>query len=92
ERALLIVLGEVGHQIAAEATISDSGLIVRAREAVDSAHPESVVQYVVRTADTVVIDDAMIQPEFAMDPYVRQRQVRSVLCLPLTTQARLVAV
>ena len=32
------------------------------------------------------------QPAFAADPYIRQHQARSILCLPLITQAKLIGV
>ena len=32
------------------------------------------------------------EPSFAADPYVRQRQARSILCLPLINQAKLIGV
>ena len=51
---------------------------------------ESVLQYVLRTRESVILDDATSQPLFAADPYVRQRKARSILCLPLITQAKLI--
>ena len=32
------------------------------------------------------------EPSFAADPYIRQRQARSILCLPLINQAKLIGV
>jgi PAS domain S-box-containing protein len=52
--------------------------------------PESVLHYVLRARDSVILDEAATHPSFAADPYVRQRQARSVLCVPLITQAKLV--
>jgi GAF domain-containing protein len=40
----------------------------------------------------VILDDAATQPEFAAHPYIRQRQARSILCLPLINQAKLIGV
>ena len=45
-----------------------------------------------RTRDCAVLDDAAIQPPFATDPYVNQRQARSILCLPLINHAKLIGV
>jgi PAS domain S-box-containing protein len=53
------------------------------------ALPESVLHYVVRTNESVILDDAAAQSAFAADPYIRQRQARSILCLPLINQGRL---
>jgi PAS domain S-box-containing protein len=51
-----------------------------------------VLHYVLRTRESVILDDAAAQPEFAADPYLRERQARSILCLPLITQAKLTGV
>ena len=42
-----------------------------------------------RTSESVILDDAAAQSAFAGDPYIRQRQARSILCLPLINQGRL---
>jgi PAS domain S-box-containing protein len=90
ERALLIV----EQRIAAEAvTTGDSVLVQLCDEPVTAAAlPESALHYVVRTNESVILDDAAAQSAFAADPYIRQRQARSILCLPLINQGRLNAV
>lgn len=50
----------------------------------------SVVNLAVRTKTTVVSDDAAAESRFARDPYVADNKLRSVLCLPLVRQGRLV--
>jgi PAS domain S-box-containing protein len=54
--------------------------------------PETVLQYVLHTRENVILDDAATQPSFAADPYVRQHQARSILCLPLINQGKLIGV
>ena len=54
--------------------------------------PESVLHYVVRTRESVILDDATAQNPFSADPYIRQHQARSILCLPLINQAKLIGV
>ncbi|MCZ3030409.1 GAF domain-containing protein, partial [Acinetobacter baumannii] len=39
---------------------------------------------------TVILDDATVEPSFAADRYIQDRRARSVLCLPLVTQVKLV--
>src|SRR5437868_7640492 len=43
-----------------------------------------------RTRESVILDDAAAPTLFSEDAYVRQRRPRSVLCLPLVKQAKLV--
>jgi signal transduction histidine kinase len=54
---------------------------VRLRDATDRL-PCSVVNYALRTGP-VVLDDAIADPRFASDPYVRNEGVRSLLCMPI---------
>src|SRR5207248_6761716 len=52
----------------------------------------TVLHYVLRTRESIVLDEAVSEPLFAPDPYIRQRQARSILCLPLINQAKLIGV
>jgi two-component sensor histidine kinase len=54
--------------------------------------PESVVQYVVRTREMVLLDDAQKASQFSDDSYFARGHCRSVLCIPLLKQAELVGV
>jgi PAS domain S-box-containing protein len=57
-----------------------------------AALPASIVQYVARTRESLIIRDASAQHAFSADPYIRQHQARSILCLPLINQAKLIGV
>ncbi|HUC17571.1 MAG TPA: AAA family ATPase [Acetobacteraceae bacterium] len=94
ERGLLVLAQESGERIEAEATTRGDAVIVRRPEAPLSADalPESVVQYVIRTRETVILDDASRQNPFSGDAYLGRRHARSILCLPLIKQATLVGV
>lgn len=54
--------------------------------------PESVVQYVARTREDLVINDIQQDNRFAGDPVVRQKQPRSVLCLPVINQGKIIGI
>jgi PAS domain S-box-containing protein len=94
QRALLLQprLGEI--RIEAEATSAREIVDVRVVHLAASAEflPESVVRYVVRTCETVIVDDATASDLFASDDYVKRHRVRSVLCLPLRKRDEVVAV
>ncbi|MEA3142630.1 MAG: hypothetical protein QOK23_4799, partial [Gammaproteobacteria bacterium] len=94
ERALLIMPRGTEPCIAAEATASGDTVTVRlVDEAVtEPVLPESVLHYVLRTREIVILDDAAAQSPFGVDSYIRQRQARSILCLPLLNQAKLIGV
>jgi PAS domain S-box-containing protein len=50
------------------------------------------VIYVVRTREAIILEDAAADHAFAADPYIVQQKSKSVLCLPLLTQAKLCGV
>jgi PAS domain S-box-containing protein len=93
ERGLLILLRGGQPKIVAEATIGLRGTIevnLKHSTAAPSELPESVLQYVVRKRESVILDDAATPHMFSEDAYVQRRRPRSVLCLPLVKQAELV--
>ncbi len=53
--------------------------------------PRSVINYVTRTHESIVLDHACQEGDFASDPYIQQHQVQSLLCTPLLHQSKLTA-
>jgi predicted ATPase/signal transduction histidine kinase len=94
ERGLLIFLREDKPQIEAEATTGQGKVEVTVRQtAITPADlPQSALQYVYRTREHVVLDDASVRNLYSEDEYVRQRRPRSVLCLPIVNQMKLTGV
>jgi PAS domain S-box-containing protein len=93
ERGLLIFSRGAEQRIAAEATTSGDKVIVHlCDETPEALLPTSVLRYVLRTQETVVLDDATTRNQFSADPYIDRRRVRSILCLPLLNQAKLIGV
>jgi PAS domain S-box-containing protein len=92
ERGLLILARGATPRIAAEATTSDRAVIVHLCDeaATETVLPVSVLRYVLNSRESVILDDAAAQHPFSADPYINDRQARSVLCLPLMNQANLV--
>ncbi|MFC0401706.1 AAA family ATPase [Paraburkholderia rhizosphaerae] len=91
ERGLLILPDGGELRIVAEASTDSEKFVVDLRdEPVEPlALPESVLHYVLRTQETVILDDAASHPRFARDNYIVEHGARSVLCLPLVNQGRL---
>ena len=94
ERGLLILFPGDEPRIAAEATTGRGQVEVTLRQtAVSPAElPESVLHYVIRTRESVILDDALAQNPFSADEYICQKHARSVLCLPLVKQSKLIGV
>src|SRR6516165_1041397 len=92
ERGLLIFPRGVEQRIEAEATTSGNNIVVHLRETSvgETVAPESILHYVMRTRENVILDDASAQNPFSADAYIRRHHARSILCLPLINQARLI--
>jgi PAS domain S-box-containing protein len=91
ERGLLIVPRGDELKIEAESRTSGNDVIVSLGDtsAAGAAMPESTLRYVMRTHESVILDDASSANPFSADPYFLQNRVRSILCLPLLNQAKL---
>ncbi|MFD1557543.1 AAA family ATPase [Paraburkholderia silviterrae] len=91
ERGLLILSDGREQRIAAEATTGGDTTHLQLRDVPVSAAmlPESIFYHVMRTLESVILDDASAERPFAADPYIRQQRARSILCLPLMNQAKL---
>ena len=94
DRGLLVLFQGDKPQITAEATTGRGRVEVTLRQtAVSLAElPESVLQYVIRTRESVILDDALAQNPFSADEYICNKHAKSVLCLPLVKQAKLIGV
>jgi len=75
---------------ATESTTTGNDVIVRMGDALAAAGamPESILRYVMRTHESVILDDASSANPFSSDPYFLQNRARSILCLPLLNQAK----
>ena len=54
--------------------------------------PESIIQYVIRTHESVILNNATREGNFIHEPYIQHNQTQSVFCLPLLNQSQLVGV
>jgi len=94
ERGLLIARrgDELQIQALAIASGADVTVHLRGSDQTEAALPQSLVRYVMRTRETVILDDAVSQNLFSADPYLVRHRARSVLCLPLINQGNLIGV
>src|SRR6516164_7297233 len=94
ERGLLILSRGAEQRIAAEAT-TDGDLVtvhLRDEDVAATVLPESVLHYVLRTRESVILDDASSHNSFSADPYIVESYLRSILCLPLINQGKLTGI
>ena len=54
--------------------------------------PESIINYVIRTHKSIILNDATREGNFINELYIQRNQTQSIFCLPLLNQAKLVGV
>ncbi|WGS26793.1 AAA family ATPase [Bradyrhizobium sp. ISRA464] len=93
-RGLLILAVNDGYQIEAEVITGNNTVTVGQRHATATSAdlPESILHYVIRTKETVLLQDAAAANPFSADKYIHQHGARSILCLPLLKQSSLAGV
>ena len=63
-----------------------------ARDHHTESYPESVVNYVKRTEETVVLNDAFSEGMFVTDRYIAEKRPQSILCMPIVEQKKVAGV
>ncbi|WP_438038070.1 AAA family ATPase [Sorangium sp. So ce128] len=91
EGVVLLVREERLSTAAAIATSRGAARLLDAGEAL-AALPQSILNYVLRSHERVLLDDATARHPFSEDEYFGRKRPRSVLCLPIMRQARLLGV
>jgi PAS domain S-box-containing protein len=94
DRGVLILPGEHDHAVEAEARAAgDQVEVWQGQNFITGITcPESLIRYVIRTHESVILEDAFKPNPFSEDDYLRRQQVKSILCLPLIKQGRLTGV
>ena len=94
ERGLLILLRGNAIQIEAKARTDEKmvEVTVRQQAVTPTEIPESLLHTVIRMRQSVILDDASAENPFSADDYIREKRARSVLCLPLVKQTKLIGV
>jgi len=92
ERGVFILFRGDEQQIEAEASVAQGKIEVALRRAAVTPNdlPESILRYVNSTRESVILDDARISNLFSEDDYVRAKRPKSVFCLPVIKQAKLI--
>ncbi len=85
QTGVLILQSEDQWLIEAQFDIDKSDIQVLKSIPVDESDRicKGIIHYVSRSQQSVVLDDAVNASDFSRDPYIREHQSKSVLCLPL---------
>ncbi|MFL6604894.1 MAG: AAA family ATPase [Steroidobacteraceae bacterium] len=95
ERGLLVLMRNGRPLLEAETTATGPDTVavsVKELEITSEHLPQTILHFVIRTHERVLLEDATTSNLFSTDEYVRQHRPRSVLCQPLAKQGRLIGV
>ncbi|MCP5051272.1 MAG: AAA family ATPase [bacterium] len=95
EKGILLLKDEIhdGLLIRAESIGDRETRVMQAQKLQENPHiPVAIVRYVERSMQEVVLGDASRQGDFIRDPYIREHQPKSILCMPIINQGRLVGI
>ncbi|MFS8117829.1 MAG: histidine kinase dimerization/phospho-acceptor domain-containing protein, partial [Microcoleus sp.] len=70
----------------------DGDVRVLSGAGLDGAYPRSLINFVDRTLEDIVLHDARSEAIFNSDPYIAQYQPKSVLCVAIVYQGKLTAI
>ncbi len=93
EQGYLVLVTREGMSLAAEAHMEREGVRVSVhaeQRIAESILPLSLLNYVRRTREKVILADASARNPFSADAYLARARPKSVLCLPILKQAALV--
>jgi predicted ATPase/signal transduction histidine kinase len=94
ERAILLTeQPDRTWSIALEGIIQQntSCTLTQSSKALAEALPESLLNYVIRTQECIVLNNALYEGRFSQDDYIQQYQCRSLLCMPLVHQGKIIS-
>ncbi|MEH2127675.1 AAA family ATPase [Nostoc sp.] len=97
QKGFLILEKDQKWAIAAESTVDSNDVTLPRSLPIDSVDsdtqtpilPVAIVNYVVRTQENVVLNNATEEEQFIRDPYIVATQPKSILCTPLLNQGKL---
>jgi predicted ATPase/signal transduction histidine kinase/tRNA A-37 threonylcarbamoyl transferase component Bud32 len=97
QKGYLLLTHDGDLLIEAEATLDEKGARATVLQSLPVGSssplvPASIVKYVQRTKEHVILDDATGAGKFSSDEYLARRKPRSALCLPILRQAEVVGV
>ena len=80
--------------IEASGAVDDNNINVLQSIPIESSHSVSptIINYVARTSESVVLNNATREGNFTNDPYIKQHQPKSILCVPLLNQGKLISI
>ncbi len=87
QKATLLLNNKNRLELTAHASVTKKGIITQINPSVDAkSYCESIVNYVFRSKDNIVLRDASAQGPFTIDSYIIKNKPKSVLGMPIINQ------
>jgi PAS domain S-box-containing protein len=89
----LLLMQKEQLMLSAEASVEDQNVVVQIHNETgipEGMLPASILNYVRRSRDHVLLDDAASPNPYSADEYFSRRRPKSVLCFPITKQTNLI--
>jgi len=88
----LILEQEGKFAIEASGTVETDSITVLQSLPLETRVPVSIVNYVARSRESVICNNALVEGKFTTEPYIQQQQAKSILCTPLVNQGKLISI
>ncbi|HEY9853903.1 MAG TPA: AAA family ATPase [Leptolyngbyaceae cyanobacterium] len=93
QKGILLLNKEGKLSIAAESYTDSKQVLLPSLPVENSQNlPKLLINYVERTKKNVVLNDAAREGMFATDEYIADRQIKSILCMPIVHQGKLIGI
>ncbi|MBV9387207.1 MAG: AAA family ATPase [Chroococcidiopsidaceae cyanobacterium CP_BM_ER_R8_30] len=89
QKGFLLLKVEGQLQIEASGEVNSKSVTVLQSLPINQHLPESIINYVFRTYDSVVLNHAVQNGDFVNDPYIQRYQSKSILCVPVIHKGKL---
>ncbi|TCS39306.1 PAS domain S-box-containing protein/diguanylate cyclase (GGDEF)-like protein [Paucimonas lemoignei] len=92
DRGVLLLAAGGDYRVVAEASVQEGAIKVILEQAplAMEALPRSILNYVTRTSEKILLADATQHHPYSADAYLKKNRPKSLLCLPLLKQSRLI--
>jgi predicted ATPase/signal transduction histidine kinase/tRNA A-37 threonylcarbamoyl transferase component Bud32 len=94
QKAVLLLLKDNQLYIEASGNATDNAVTVLSSITVETYQdlPLSVINYVFRTQQYLVLNDAITTEPFNLDNYIQESKIKSIFCLPIIYQSQLTGI
>jgi len=89
EKGFLLLEKHGQWLIEAEGTTNQRNIQVLQSVPIQNGLPTAIINYVARTQEPVILNDAFNEGHFTQTPYILKNQPKSILCVPLVNQGQL---